>query len=111
MTQQTKKQNIIEVVISATDNFTKILSVADIKNQYSELYWGGNGIGDRWCNKYFNYSVIYSKRQPRLYSEYDDNKIPSNVLIEFLRNNNGSGIIPVLETINLTQTINLTHRI
>ena len=95
MTQQTKKQNIIEIVISATDNFTKILSVVDMKKHYSELYWGGNGIGDRWCNKYFNYSAIYSKKKPRLYGEYDDNVIPSNVLDEFLQNNTGSGIIGI----------------
>jgi hypothetical protein len=37
-----------EMVMTATENFTKILSTKDIKEKYNkELYWGGNGVGDR----------------------------------------------------------------
>ena len=91
---QNIKESLDELVIQATDNFTKILSTNEIKDNYKELYWGGNGVGDRWANKKFNYSVIYSKKQPSLYSENDD-KIPTDILNEFLQTNKGAGIIGI----------------
>jgi len=91
-----KKDYLIELVIKATDNFTKILTTQEIKEKYKELYWGGNGVGDRWVNKKFNYSVIYSNKQPVLYSENDDEKIPEYILTEFLKNNiKRNGIIGI----------------
>jgi hypothetical protein len=51
-----------DLVIEVSDNFKKIISTSEIKERYRELYWGGNGIGDRWANKKFNYTVIYSKK-------------------------------------------------
>jgi len=84
-----------ELVIEATNNFTKILSTIEIKEKYSELYWGGNGVGDRWASKKFNYSVIYSKKKPCLYSENNNDKIPQEILEKFLRNNKGIGIIGI----------------
>jgi len=84
-----------ELVIEATNNFTKILSTIEIKEKYSELYWGGNGVGDRWASKKFNYSVIYSKKKPCLYSENNDDKIPQEILEKFLKNNKGNGIIGI----------------
>lgn len=32
-------ENIEELVIKITDNFTKIISTKDIKEKYKELYW------------------------------------------------------------------------
>lgn len=92
---QKNKENMDEIIIKATDNFTKILSTTEIKDKYIELYWGGNGVGDRWANKKFNYSVIYSKKQPSLYSENDDDQIPPYILTEFLQTNKGVGIIGI----------------
>ena len=89
------KENITELVILATNNFTKILSTSEIKEKYGKLYWGGNGVGDRWANKKFNYSVIYSNKKPRLYSENDDDKIPTDIIDEFLQMNKGTGIIGI----------------
>jgi hypothetical protein len=80
-----------DFVIQATENFTKILSTVEIKDKYPELYWGGNGVGDRWVNKKFNYSVIYSKKQPSLYSENDEDAIPTDILTEFLQSNKHNG--------------------
>ena len=37
MSQVIVKENIVELVIKATDNFTKILSISEIKNKYTEL--------------------------------------------------------------------------
>jgi hypothetical protein len=83
-----------DLVIEVSDNFKRIISTSEIKERYRELYWGGNGIGDRWANKKFNYTVIYSKKT-RLYSENNEDKIPTELLEEFLVNNNGTGIIGV----------------
>lgn len=89
------KESVDELVIRATENFTKIVSTNEIKEKHPELYWGGNGVGDRWVNKKFNYSVIYSKKQPTLYSENDDDKIPNELLNQFLDTNKGVGIIGI----------------
>ena len=95
MSDRISKESVDELVIRATDNFTKILSTNEIKDKYKELYWGGNGLGDRWVNKRFNYSVVYSKKQSALYSENDDDKIPIEVLAQFLQTNKGVGIIGI----------------
>jgi len=51
----------IERIIHATNNFTKILPTTEIKEKQL-FWWGTNGVGDRWANKKFNYSVIYEKK-------------------------------------------------
>ena len=99
MSQLTNTKNCavdtFEFVIQETDNFTKILSVDKIKQR--GLYWGGNGVGGRWAKQKFNYSTIYSKQKPSLYSENDDDSIPPDVLSEFLQTNKnkGTGIIGI----------------
>jgi hypothetical protein len=92
---ENKLENIENLVIEATNHFTKILSTNEIKEKYKELYWGGNGVGDRWAKKKFNYSVIYLKKQPCLYSENDNDVIPSDILNKFLQMNTGNGIIGI----------------
>jgi hypothetical protein len=94
MSQLIIRESKIELVIRATDNFTKILSTNEIKDKYPELYWGRNGLGGRWAEKKCNYSVIYSNGKTKKYSENDD-KIPSEVLNQFLQTNNGTGIIGI----------------
>ena len=94
MSHEIIKEGIHELVLRATDNFTKILSTNEIKDKYTELYWGVNGVVDRWANKKFNYSAVYSKKQPTLYSENDD-KIPIEILNQFLQTNKGAGIIGI----------------
>lgn len=92
------KNNIDELIIDITNNFTKIISINEIKENYKELYWGGNGIGDRWINKKFNYTVIYSNKKLMSYSENDNDIIPDNIINDFLENNKDnriSGIIGI----------------
>jgi hypothetical protein len=76
------------MVINATENLTKILSVEEIQKKYTKLYWGGNGVGDRWANKIFNYTLIYANHTTKLHSEYNDDLIPKIVFNEFLSNRN-----------------------
>ena len=91
----TTVNDIEEIVTTATNNFTNILSTYDIKSKYPELFWGGNGVGDRWANKRFNYSVIKSNKSTSLYSENEDDTIPEQLLAAFLENNKGNGIIGI----------------
>ena len=74
-----------DLVIEVSNDFKRIIPTSEIKEKYRELYWGGNGIGDRWANKKFNYTVIYTKKN-RLYSENSEDVIPKEVLDEFLKN-------------------------
>ena len=89
-----EKETVEELVIRITNNFTIILSINEIK-QHPKLYWGGNGVGDRWANKKFNYSVIYSNKKPKKYSENEDDEIPEDKIKEFLDSNKGVGIIGI----------------
>lgn len=89
-----EKETVEELVIRITNNFTIILSINEIK-QHPKLYWGGNGVGDRWANKKFNYSVIYSNKKPKKYSENEDDEIPEDKIKEFLDSNKGIGIIGI----------------
>ena len=105
---ETTTESIYDLVKRATADFTKIISTNDIKERYTELYWGGNGVGDRWANKKFNYSVIYSKKTS-LYSDNVDDIIPAELLTQFLENTKGTGIIGIyvhsLKTITHTRPI------
>ena len=90
----TETKSIEELVLELSDNYTKIISITEIKN-HPKLYWGGNGIGDRWVNKKFNYSVVYNMRNPKTYSEYDTDEIPNELLTSFKQSNKGAGIIGI----------------
>jgi len=108
------KESIYALVIQATDNFTKILSTNEIIKM--GLYWGGNGVGNRFANFLFNYTVIYSKKRnpTKPYSENDDDKIPTEILNQFLQTNNGAGIIGIfvhsIRTNNQQRPISTTIR-
>lgn len=95
MSSSKEKQIIAELVEQATENRTKILSTKDIIDKYPKLYWGGNGVGDRWANKQFNYSSVYTNKPPITYSENEEDEIPEELLNEFLQNNKGPGIIGI----------------
>jgi len=75
-----------ELIIKLSNNYSNIISI-DIIKSYKELYWGGNGVGDRWLNKKYNYSVIYSNKKIKNYSENMEDNIPEELLHLFLLNN------------------------
>jgi hypothetical protein len=83
-----------EMIRTATNNFKTILSTEEIIRKFPKLHWGGNGVGDRLWNKKYNYTVIYSTKKTKTYSENDD-KIDEDMLCEFLKNKRGSGIIGI----------------
>jgi len=62
--------NIFDIVIKLSNNFCDIISREELK-KYDKLNWGNNGIGNRWCNKMFNYTVIYNNKI-KTYSENDE---------------------------------------
>jgi excinuclease UvrABC ATPase subunit len=83
----------INLVTTLSDNYKKIIPRNIIKN-YKELDWN-NGLGNRWCNKQFNYTVIY-KNKEKTYSENENDKIPKELLETFKQNyNDNDGIIGI----------------
>lgn len=78
------------LVLKLSDNFKKIIHRNEIE-KHDELKWGNNGIGDRWANKKFNYSVIYSNGDTSVYSEKEDDIIPEKLLNYFLKEYKSSG--------------------
>ena len=80
-----------ELIIKLTENYTKFLSIDEIRK--NNLYWGGNGVGDRFANKKFNYCVLYSNSSIKYYSEKEDDKIPNEFLN--IKKTTKSGIIGI----------------
>jgi hypothetical protein len=98
--------NIEDIVIKLSNNFTKIISRNELK-QYKKLDWGNNGIGDRWANKKFNYTSIYNDKT-KTYSENDYDIVPDNLIIQFrLENPNMKGIIGIFVH---SKRLNITKR-
>lgn len=83
-----------ELVLELTEHFTKIIPIQEIK-KHPKLDWGGNGVGDRWAGKKFNYSVIYYNKPPKTYSENETDEIPVDILDEYRESNKGTGIIGI----------------
>ena len=73
--------DIEKLVLELSGNFTKIIHVNDLKD--TSLYWGKNGIGNRFANKKFNYSVIYGSNKVKIYSENENDKIDEKALSNF----------------------------
>ena len=73
---------IENLVILLSDEYRKIIPIAEIK-LHDPIWWGTNGLGDRWARGRFNYTVVKAK-STKLYSEYDDDKIPRDVLDPFM---------------------------
>lgn len=77
---------IDQLVMTLSDEYRKIIPIAEIK-LHDSLWWGGNGVGNRWARQRFNYSVVYAKSNSKKYSENDDDQIPQEVLDAFMSEN------------------------
>ena len=87
--------NIEDLVIQLSTNYTKIIS-RDTLKEYKKLDWGNNGIGDRWANKKFNYTVIYNTKIKK-YSENDEEIYNYDIINQFkIINKKTKGIIGIL---------------
>lgn len=92
-----------ELVIKLSNNFTSIITINDIKLN-NIIYWGGNGVGNRWCNKKFNYAVIYANKKVKYYCENLNEKIPQELLDNY--NSNEKGIIGIYVFSKRSKTTN-----
>lgn len=79
---KTKRREIVCLVRSLSQDFTKIIPITVLKN-YPCIYWGGNGLGNRWARQMFNYTVIYSTKKTKLISENLNDRISPKILKEF----------------------------
>jgi len=86
--------DIITLVKEISSDYKKVLH-RSVLSSYPQLTWGNNGVGDRWANKKFNYTVIYSTKSIKLYSENDNDSIPDDVLKDFFKEMTGTGIVGI----------------
>ena len=89
-------QKLIDLVKKLSNNYTTIIS-REILYEYKELNWGNNGIGDRWANKKFNYTLIYYTKKIKTYSENINDTIDEITLNNFIKTYKSSnkGIIGI----------------
>jgi hypothetical protein len=87
--------SIEELVAELSNNYTKIIPI-DVLKKNNKLYWGGNGVGDRWAKKKYNYTVVYTGGETNLYSENEDDKIDQEILNKFLSENKIKGFRKII---------------
>lgn len=92
--QSVNEPDVYTLVVQLSQNYSRVIPREDLR-QHKRLDWGDNGIGDRWCGKKFNYSVIFANRY-KTYSENDTDAVPEEALTAFQTlNSTGKGIIGV----------------
>lgn len=75
-----------DIVISLSHNYTKIIPRIEL-SKYKKLNWGNNGIGSRWANSRYNYTVVYSHNKTKTYSENENDTIDPELVKEFIKDN------------------------
>lgn len=98
-----------DLILTLSNNYTSIISI-DVIKQNEKLYWGGNGVGDRWMNKKYNYAVIYSNKKYKIYSENNTDIIDYDIINNYQNKNKGIIGIFVFSKRNniITRPINKT---
>jgi hypothetical protein len=81
MQTTTTIKSLETLVAELSCNFSKIIPLHELK-KYPELYWGGNGVGDRWAKKRFNYCVVYYNKTVKVYSENEEVIPDGNCIFE-----------------------------
>jgi hypothetical protein len=74
--------SVEQLVIKLSNNFSEVIHINTI-NIHPIINWGGNGVGDRFANKKFNYTVLYGNNKTKLYSENLEDTIPKDALDKF----------------------------
>lgn len=104
--------NLDTYILKISNNFKDIIPKS-ILFKRKETSWGNNGIGDRWCNKKYNYSIIYKKKN-KLYSDNENDFVPKDVFKNFLETHIETGkstILGIYIHSKKTKKKNLTRRI
>ena len=97
-----------ELIIILSENFTKIISIDEIQ-KHSSLYWGKNGVGDRFARKKFNYTSIFFNGKTKIYSENENDTIENNILKTFLEDHkNRKGIVGIF--VHSKKSMNVPNR-
>ena len=100
-----KPKSVDDLILELSANYSQIISRDELR-KHKKLNWGNYGIGDRWANKKYNYSVITCKTQ-KLYSENIDDVINDDILQIFLNKQKyPSGIIGIFVHSKRTFVIN-----
>jgi len=79
MKNTTDNTEVINVVKELTCNFTKPITREQCNN-HQHLKLSGNGTGDRWAKRLFNFTVIYGNRTTRTYSENLDDRVRDEIV-------------------------------
>jgi len=103
--------NLDSYILQISNNFTDIIPKKVLLDK-KETTWGNNGIGDRWCNKKYNYTTVY-KTKTKLYSNNENDFIPKEILKKFLNNveNNSNGILGIYVHSKKIKKNNLTRKV
>jgi hypothetical protein len=85
-----EQQESLEGCVQAlSQSFTRIIpreELVGLKHGIKfRLDWGANGIGDRWAQKKYNYSVVYRSGATKTYSENDDDTVDKKLVATFLK--------------------------
>jgi hypothetical protein len=99
--QSDKETDVYALVLQLSHNYSCIIPRDDLR-QYKRLDWGDNGIGDRWCGKKFNYSVIFVNRY-KTYSENETDTVPADALTTFQTLNSTGKALSVSSFIHSAQ--------
>ena len=90
-----KSIDIYFLVKEISQNYTIIIP-KNIISLHNCINWNGNGLGDRWVRKIFNYSVIYADFKYKTYSENnEDCSILCSKISKFTNKFNKKGIIGI----------------
>lgn len=86
------KEDKISLIKKLSNDFSSIISRNEI-SLHKSIDWGKNGIGNRFCNGYFNYICIY-KHKYKVYSDIEID-VDTTCIHEFQKENFGIGIIGI----------------
>ena len=75
-------ESVEDLVLVLSRDMTEVISLAEIK-KHDVLYWGGNGVGDRFAGKRFNYTSLKSNGAATRQSQNEDDQIPIEALARF----------------------------
>jgi hypothetical protein len=72
------------IIVELTGNFTQIIPKEKLTGLKYGLDWHGNGVGNRWANSKYNYTVIYNNGETKSYSSNISDQIDRTLLDIFI---------------------------